>query len=114
MIDKPELIGIFRDLFESFRSKLLGFIGKDATYVIIQTAEKETTREYPFLKEFMTLNNDTEFLDSITQIEYEKLRNGLLHFINILMELIIELTGSVLVQKVEPILINLKNRLEGD
>ncbi len=106
-----EVVDIFQALNKNIQTKLTSLIGQDATNVIIRTAEKETAREYPFIQKLISNSQANEVQEKLKDIYYSDFRQGLMIFLDTLLEVLIDLTGSVLVNKVELVINDLKSQL---
>lgn len=114
---KREIVSIFRILLEQLWNRLQHTIGKTATAAIFRSALRETGETYPFL-EMVDVSAEgvvlDEAADEFLRVDRKRLKAGLLALLDNTMALIVDLTGSILIRKVEPIVEEFKQQVKDD
>lgn len=114
---RGEILSLFGDFFQKLWERLASMIGETATAAICRSAVVEAAREHAFLSDVeigdagIVLDRLREDPESPGRAELE---GGLLVFVDAVMGLIIDLTGNILVRKVEPLVEQFRGRLGED
>ncbi|MBW4576671.1 MAG: hypothetical protein KME08_15455 [Aphanothece sp. CMT-3BRIN-NPC111] len=112
---KEQTLEIFGELLERLWERLIGLIGETATVAVFRSALLETSRDHFILQEIDIENSgiDLERLKkTLNALESSAIRSGLLAFTENVMTLLIDLTGGILLRKVEPLMQQFKEKLE--
>jgi hypothetical protein len=114
---KREIVNVFRELLERLWERLASLIGETATAAIFQSARREVARDYPFLNR-VDIDESGVRLNHLQQdlsaLERTTLRGGLLALSDGVVALLTDLTGDILVRKVQPLVQQFKQQLEED
>lgn len=111
---KRELLQISQELLGQLWSRLVNWLSESATVVLFRSALAEVRQQYAVLEVIevartgvglRSLDNQIETLDDIG------LRLGLLKLMEALMTLLADLTGEVLLDRVEPVVEPYRQRL---
>ena len=112
---KEEVVIIFRELLERLWNHLAGLIGETAVVAIFRSAEREVIHRYPFLGE-MDVDEGGIRLDRlealVRDMDRSAVRDGFLMFLNSVITLLTDLTGDILVRKVDLLIGQFRERLE--
>lgn len=112
---KSEIVDIFRELLQRLWKRLVGVIGEVPTATIFWGAMWETSRSYPFLTR---INVDKEgvsvssLMDDLNQIERSELRSGMLALVDNTVGLLTDMTGTILLGKVDPLVQEFKAQIK--
>jgi len=112
---KQETLEIFRELLERLWERIVGLIGETASVAIFRSALLEASRDHALLQQIdidphgIRLDRLQQTLDAL---ERSSIRAGLLAFTDNVMTLLIDLTGGILLRKVEPLLEQFKQKLD--
>lgn len=112
---KEEMVNIFRDTAEGLWARLIQYIGLSSTVAIFRSALRESGRSFPFLLRIKITNGGIRLDDlrrDLGGLERQTVRLGLLAFANGLVALLTELTGEILVHKVEPLVSAFRIRMD--
>lgn len=111
---KQEVLEIFSELLTRLWERLVGLIGETATVAVFRSALLETSRDYPLVKGIRIENTGVYLEDlkkDLESPEHTEVRPGLLSLTDNVMALLIDLTGGILLSKVEPIVEQYKQKL---
>lgn len=111
---KQEMVDSFREMAEGLWAHLSKYIGVSSTAAIFQSALHDSGRNFPFLLVVKATNRGlrTQGLrGEVGQLERQTLRLGLLAFTNNLIALLTDLTGDILIQKLEPSISSFQARM---
>ena len=112
---KQEIVDIFRELLERLWARLASLVGETATMAIFRSALWETTGPYAFLKGTKVSENGLRLdclQENLAALDRATIRAGLLAFIDSIVALITDLTGDILVRKVQPLVEQFNQQLE--
>lgn len=112
---KQETLEIFGELLERLWERVIGLIGETATIAVFRSALNEASRDHPLLKE-INIDSSGISLDrlknTLEALDRTALRTAMLAFTENVMALLIDLTGEILLRKVEPIVEQFKQKLD--
>lgn len=112
---KQETLDIFSELLERLWERIVGLIGGTATVAVFRSALLEASRDHPLCQE-INIDSGGICLDRLKKnldaLERTAVRAGLMAFTDNVMALLIDLTGGILLRKVEPLVQQLKQQLE--
>lgn len=110
-----EVLEIFGELLTRLWERLVSLIGETATVAVFRSALLETSRNHPLLKEIEIDNNGLHLerlKKNLESPEHFEVRAGLLGLTDNVMALLIDLTGGILLSKVEPLIQQYKQKLD--
>lgn len=112
---KQELLEIFGELLARLWERINSLIGETATIAVFRSALLEASRDHALLQEIeidssgISLERLKTTLDALDR---SAVRAGLLAFTDNVMALLIDLTGEILLGKVEPLVQQFKQKLD--
>lgn len=112
---KREAVEIFAELLERLWERLNSLIGETATAAIFRSAVVEASRDRVWLEDVTIADGGIsldQLDDSLETIDRAALRAGLLALTDNVMTLLIDLTGEILLRKVEPLVEQFKQKLD--
>jgi|GEM_PF-2597863 len=112
---KQETLAIFRELLERLWERIVGLIGETASVAIFRSALQEANHDHSLLQQ-IDIDHRGIHLERLQQtldvLDRHALRAGLMAFTDNVMTLLIDLTGGILLRKVEPLLEQFKQKLD--
>ena len=112
---KAEVVDIFSELLQSLWNRIVGVIGEAPTSTIFNGALWETSQKYAFLTGF-SIDSAGVHMETLTQnlnqVEHGELRAGMTALVSNTVDLLTDMTGTILMNKVDPLLQKFKRELE--
>lgn len=111
---KQEIGQFFEELLGYFWTYLAGVIGDTTTMIIFQSAIRDATTTYSFFEYAQVSEAGIKLMlpsADIDAIEWDHLRDGLLAMLENCLSLVTELTGNILVSKLEPMVAEFKSKV---
>lgn len=112
---KQETLEIFSELLERLWERIAGLIGETAAVAVFRSALLEASRDNPLLQEIDIDNRGIllgRLKKNLDAWERNAVRSGLLAFTDSAIALLIDLTGEILLRKVEPLVEQFKQKLD--
>ena len=112
---KREIIHIFGILLNKLWGYLEGVIGPAVTLIIFESALRETLGAYPFLKNVIVKDAGVNIIMSDPELDsvvWHTLRDGLLAFVNAGLDLLTNLTGGILNNRLAPDVAEFRQKIE--
>lgn len=109
-----ELVEAFRQVIEPLWGGVVALIGENSAQALFQSALQEAKRQHPLLGG-IDIDRTGVRLDrlrvNVLRVPEATLRGALLAFVHTLEGVMVDLTGNVVMQKVEPLVHQFKQRL---
>lgn len=113
--DKQETLEIFGELLGRLWERVSTLIGETATVAVFRSALLEASHSYAFLHHIQIEHHGLcleQLKEPSDTFDRTTLRSGLLEFTDCVMALLIDLTGEILLRKVEPLVQQYKQKLD--
>ena len=112
---KQEILEIFSELLDRLWERINSLIGETACVAVFRSALLETSRDHALLQD-IEIHSSGISLDGLNTtldgLDRSAVRTGLLAFTDNVMALLIDLTGEILLGKVEPLVQQFKQKLD--
>lgn len=115
MAVKAEVVDIFSELLQSLWNRIVGVIGESPTSTIFNGALWETSQKYTFLTGLSIDSAGVHIetlIQNLNQIDHSELRAGMTALVGNTVGLLTDMTGTILMNKVDPLLQKFKRELE--
>lgn len=112
---KREIINIFGILLRNLWGHLEGVIGTAIALLIFESALRETLDAYPFLKNVIIQDDGVNIVISdpdLDAVAWHTLRDGLLAFVDAGLDLLTNLTGGILNNRLAPDVAEFRQKVE--
>lgn len=114
-VGKQEILEIFSELLDRLWERINSLIGETACIAVFRSALLEASRDYALLQD-IEITSSGICLDGLNKtldgLDRSTVRAGLLALTDNVMALLIDLTGEILLGKVEPLVQQFKQKLD--
>ena len=102
-----EIVLIFTELLQRLWDRLVALVGEAGTAAMFYSALRDAAGEHPFLKHIEVSEDEIRLeglRENLASLDRTTLRRAFLAYIDGIVALLIDLTGDILVRKVQPLI----------